>query len=222
MKPMDDMLSLVFLVTFLAGLAAMASWKNGGLLRANSRLLRNVDQSDWTLRQFLNLNLSRPKAKERFLFSEESVVSVGYRYNGRLDGAILHWEGVPILDAIIERKFPTRSIPDKAKPEDVFQAGLYALALMEKGVSCSSTLLAIVYCLQDDARKCLDRNEVSCLGCDNSRVFQKKFKPKPIIKQLQKFDDYWYRDGKPRPTPEPSKCNACPNGKNGTCNYSVA
>jgi hypothetical protein len=219
---MEGILSLIFLATFLVGVLVMATWKGVITFTPTARLLRQADQSDWTLKQFLNLNLSRPKAKEKFFFSEESVVSVGHRYNGRFDGAILHWENVPVLDAIIERKFPVRYLPDKPRPEDVFQAGLYALALMEKGVSCSSTKLAIVYCLQNDARKCLDRNENKCFTCSNSKVFERRFKSRSIVKHLKKFDDFWYRDAKAKPSPELGKCRACPNGKNGTCNYSAA
>ncbi len=200
----------------------MVSWRGTISFMPTARMLRQAEQSKWTLKQFLDLSLSRPKADERFFFSEESVVSVGYRYNGRFDGAILHWENVPVLDAIIERKFPASHLPETARPEDFFQAGLYALALMEKGVSCSSTKLAILYCLQDDARKCLDRNENKCFTCSSSKVFERRFKPRSAVKNLKKFDDFWYRNAKPKPSPDRRKCGTCPNGKNGTCNYSAA
>lgn len=221
MISLDGISGLFALVAFVGGLLILMSWGKSGIFSSTARLLRHSSESRWTLRQFLSMNLNQPKSRESFLFSEESVVSVGYRYNGRFDAAILHWEEVPVLDAIIERKFPVNYLPDQPKPEDFFQAGLYALALMEKGVSCSTTKLVLVYCTQDNARKCSSESKTRCMTCSESKTFERRFKPKPIIKQLREFDEYWYRDRSPRPSPDSSKCRACPYGMEGSCNYSA-
>ena len=65
-------------------------------------------------------------------------------YVGRFVGAVLHWEKSPILDIVIEYKFPVKHLPRQTRKEDVFQSGLYALALLDSGLSCSSTRLVTI------------------------------------------------------------------------------
>ena len=216
---MDAVLSLIFLSAFVIGIIAlrflvsgnsMGGWKKG------------VGISPWDLRTFLHLENRRHKPNKAFLFSEELVISMGHRFKGRFDQAIIRWDEVPILELLIERKFPVRIIPDKAKSEDVFQAGLYALALMEQGVSCSSTKLAIIYCLQKNAKECVNAGiPANCLKCKKGRIFKEKFRPKKIIRAIGKLNQMWYQGRKPRPNPETSKCIACPYRERHLCNYSA-
>lgn len=218
---MSNVLSFFMLAIFVAGLLLLGMWNQSGLFASTAKVLQQASESRWTLRQFLNLNLNRPKSRNKFLFTEESVVSVGYRYNGRFDAAVLHWEEVPILDAIIERKFPISYIPNKPKQEDFFQAGLYALAMMEKGISCSTTKLVLIYCKQDNAQSCIQKDKAKCLTCSNAKIFERKFKPKPILQRLRKLDGYWYRNRPPKASPTPSKCRSCPYGIDHSCDYSA-
>ena len=125
--------------------------------------LRRTKPASCNLSEFLKLNPNRLKINQYYLFSEENIRSLGHRFVGRLDGAVLHQEGVPVLDLVIEYKFPLKHLPKQARPEDVFQAGLYALALLESGVSCSSTKIVTIYCLQDRAKRCLDKK--STMDC---------------------------------------------------------
>jgi hypothetical protein len=128
----------------------------------------------------------------------------------------------PILDAIIERKFPVHVLPRKARLEDIFQAGLYALALMDQGVSVDSTKLVVIHCLQQNAMKCvLRKKSANCLKCPNSRVFSRQFRPSKIIEELGKLNEIWFAKRKPRASPSLVKCRVCPYGKS-ECKYSKA
>ena len=147
--------------------------------------------------------------------------SLGHRYIGRFDTAILHWEEAPVLDLVIDYKFPVRYLPEKKRSEDIFQAGLYALALYESGVSCSGTRLVNIYCLQDQAKRCMESSSIKeCWRCGDSKIHVKRFNPKQVIKALKKMDEVWYDGRRPRPSPEHGKCRACPYSKD-KCNYSA-
>lgn len=199
----------------------MGCWKlGGGLLSLPARIIRDAKPAKWSLMDFLHLQSNRPKSSSTFIFREESIRSLGHRYAGRFDFAILHWEEAPVLDAIVERKFPLKHLPSKPRPPDVFQAGLYALALMESGVSCSSTRLFLIYCLQESASRCIGKNEAECLTCGEKAMFVRRFRPEVVLRGLRKLDEVWYRGRKPRATPNASKCKACPYARDGSCRYS--
>jgi len=200
----------------------MAYWKLvGGLLSPSARIISSAEPARWPLRDFLHLESGRPNSCESFIFREEPIRSLGHRYVGRFDLAILHWEEAPILDAIIERKFPLRYLPSKPRPQDVFQASLYAMALMESGVSCSSTRLFLIYCLQESASRCVGKNEVDCLACGEKIMFAREFRPQRVLMGLRRLDEVWYRGRAPRATPSVSKCKSCPYGKDGLCRHSA-
>ncbi|TFG26512.1 hypothetical protein EU528_14285 [Candidatus Thorarchaeota archaeon] len=184
--------------------------------------MRNAKKAPWDLQEFLSLNPSNPRRNDIYRFNEESVRSHAHRYVGRFDGAILHWEEVPILDMIIENKFPVSFLPEKVKGEDIFQAGLYALALVDTGVSCSNANLVIIYCLQDAAKKCLHGNSPKkCWDCRDGKIFSKKFDQRKIMKDLAKLNAVWYKKRNPRANPSEENCRPCPFSKNGKCNYSA-
>lgn len=192
----------------------------GSLLGPSARVIRNAEPAGWSLGDFIHLQSNRPTSRRSFIFQEEPIRSLGHRYAGRFDFAILHWEEAPILDAIVERKFPLRHLPSKPHSQDVFQAGLYALALMESGVSCSSTRLLLIYCLQESASRCIGKNGVDCLACGEKAMFVQGFQPDRVLRRLRKVDEVWYRGRKPRATPNESKCRACPYGRDGSCKHS--
>jgi hypothetical protein len=184
--------------------------------------MRKAQNAPWNLYEFLHLNPSRQNVSEYYRFYEESVRSHSHRYVGRFDSAILHWEEVPILDLVIENKFPVSCLPNQARKEDLFQAGLYALALAETGVSCKESRLVTIYCLQDVAKRCLQGNAPKkCWDCGEGKIFSKVFNPKDVRKALKKLDEVWYNKRNPKASPTPSKCRPCPYGTNGKCKYSV-
>ncbi|KXH73269.1 MAG: hypothetical protein AM326_00540 [Candidatus Thorarchaeota archaeon SMTZ-45] len=218
---MNPFLSTILLVLFVGGVLTLLHMNTNGFLNTTRRRVRRAQVCEWTLTQFLNL-YNKPSSSKSFLFHEQEVFSLGHRFNGRFDTAVLHWEEAPILDAIIERKFPTRHLPEKPKDEDIFQAGLYALALMESGVSCSSARLVIVYCLQRKAKQCIGRNFNDCAACGDGRVFSRRFSQKQVIRALAKLDEVWYKGRKPKARPDKRNCQTCPYGRSGTCNHSAA
>ena len=187
-----------------------------------SGLIRKSTHAPWNLDYFLK-HRNRSKIGERYyLFSEQSVFSKQHRITGRFDGAILHWDTVPILDAIIERKFPVRILPTKVREEDIFQAGLYALALMDCGISTKSTKLVVIHCLQEKALKCVQKSRGAyCFSCENSRIFSKHFNPSRVMQELSKLDEIWFTRRKPRASPSSNKCRVCPYSKT-KCKYSKA
>jgi len=136
---MDPISNLVLFIFFVGIIIVTGFMKMGFRTITVKGKLRNAETSQWDLNEFLNLKPSSPKSNEYYRFSEESVRSQAHRFVGRFDSAILHWEEVPILDLIVENKFPVSYLPDKAKKEDFFQAGLYALALSESGVCILSS-----------------------------------------------------------------------------------
>jgi hypothetical protein len=218
---MDAFLGLMFFLLFIGGLLLLLTMKARIGLSITGMKMRRAIPAQWNLQEFLKLKPSRWKRGEYYLFSEETVRSLGQRYIGRFDSAILHWEEVPVLDLMIEYKFPVNYLPEQSRPEDVFQAGLYALALLESGVSCSNTRLVTIYCLQDRAMKCMEgKSSKSCWRCGDSKVYTNRFNPRNMIKTLKRLDEIWYKGRNPRPAKEPERCRPCPYSKD-KCNYSV-
>lgn len=193
-----------------------------GLVGRPLLILKKAKTTEWGLDEFLKLKPSRYDRKEYYQFTEESVRSHAHRYVGRFDAAVLHWEEGPILDLLIERKFPSSILPDAAKEEDIFQAGLYALALLESGMSCSSTRLVIIYCLQNRAKRCSNsKSQRDCWLCCDGKVFYQKFQPDKVQKKLRTLDEVWYNKRQPKASPNQYKCMTCPFSGQGVCNYSA-
>ena len=159
----DPVQSILLLAIFLAGALALLYDIGQGITNPVFRIINRAIDSPWDLNTFLHLESDQPDSSQYFRFAEEAVVSMGHRYNGRFDQAVLRFDGVPILEVVIERKFPVRNLPRIVRTEDMFQAGLYALALMERGVSCSSTRLVVMYCTQNVASNCAQ--EGKCMNC---------------------------------------------------------
>jgi len=220
---MDPAQSILLLAIFLAGALALLYDVRKGTIKSIFGIINRSIVAPWDLNTFLQLESEPPEPKQCYSFAEETVVSMGHRYNGRFDQAVLRFDGVPVLEIVIERKFPSRNIPKIVRTEDMFQAGLYALALMERGVSCSSTRLVVIYCTQKAASNCVSVGKgMNCFGCRKGRAFQQEFNLKRVLKTLKKLDEIWYKKRKPRPSPEVGKCRACPYGTNGVCNHSAA
>lgn len=219
---MDPVMNTFFLVVFLGGIIVLLLMNSVGILNPVAAIIRNAHPAEWSLTEFLRLKENQRRRKEAFLFQEQPVVSIGHRFNGRFDYAVLHWEEAPILDALIERKFPTKILPEKPRSEDMFQAGLYTLALQERGVSCTLSRLVVIYCLQQNAKRCAHTNQTDCFSCSNGAIFTKKFDHHKVLGSLAKLDEVWFRGRKPRAHPTPSKCRACPYGKNRVCKHSAA
>jgi len=207
-------------ISILGILVFLAMQPRIGFATTGMKMRRAIPAS-WSLSEFVKLKPSRWKLNQYYSFTEENVRSLGHRYVGRLDGAILHWESAPILDLVIEYKFPMKYLPQRARDEDMFQSGLYALALQESGFSCSSTKLVTIYCLQENAKRCLEKKSTrNCWHCRNGRSYATRFKQKDVEKELRRLDEVWYEGRKPRPTQEASACRICPYSE-GKCNYSV-
>ena len=219
---MNSFLNLFAFAALVAIVALIAILRIGiGTLSIRGKM-KHAHPAPWDLQEFLSLNPSSPKRNEFYRFSEESVRSHAHRFVGRFDGAILHWEEVPILDMIIENKFPVSYLPERAKKGDIFQASLYALALAETGVSCSDTRLVMIYCLQDVARRCLEGNSPKLCGdCGEGKIFSMKFNRSEIERNLARIDKVWYGKSRPKPNPTEENCRPCPYSKSGKCNYSA-
>jgi len=216
---MIDVANLFMMIVFIAGIILLLVLQPRTGFASTGMKMRRATNTPWSLPEFLKLKPSTWKNNQYYYFSEENVRSLGHRYVGRLDGAILHWETAPILDLVIEYKFPVKYLPKQARREDVFQSGLYALALLESGVSCTSTKLVTIYCLQDKAKRCIDKKSTrECWRCGEGKVFAARFKSKRVLKKLRRLDEIWYGDRKPIPVQEPSRCGVCP--YNNRCNYS--
>jgi CRISPR/Cas system-associated exonuclease Cas4 (RecB family) len=216
---MNDLASLFMMIVFFTGIITLLALQPKTGFATTGMKMRRAISSPWSLAEFLKLKHNTWKLNQYYYFSEENVRSLGHRFVGRLDGAILHWEKVPILDLIIEYKFPVKHLPEQARKEDVFQSGLYALALLESGVSCSSTKLVTIYCLQSKAKRCLDRKtNRECWQCGDGKAFVTPFKMNNIVRKLRKLDEVWYKIRKPKPAQEQSRCGVCPYSNR--CNYS--
>ena len=215
---MDSVLNLFLLFILIISVLVIALI-NSAFVGLSVRAM-NASSAPWNLYEFLLFNPSKRRHNEYYRFNEESVRSHAYRFLGRFDTAILHWKESPILDIMIERKFPENTLPDRVKEEDVFQAGLYTLALSESGVSCNETQLVIIYCLQDNAKRCVEGNSsLDCWRCSNCRKFLRRFNERDVRKHLKRLDEVWYNKRNPKPSPSQLKCKSCPYGKNGKCNY---
>ncbi|MFW9796701.1 MAG: hypothetical protein ACFFE2_06670 [Candidatus Thorarchaeota archaeon] len=183
--------------------------------------MKKAIPAQWEFSEFIKLKPNKLKTNQYYSFSEETVRSLGHRYIGRFDGAVLHWETKPVLDFVIEFKFPVKQLPERARKEDVFQSGLYALALMESGVSCSSSKLVSIYCLQDKAERCLTRkSNKDCWRCRDGKMFVTKFNHKSVLEKLKQLDQVWYEGRRPRPSQDIRSCSVCPYS-NGRCNYAL-
>lgn len=214
---MDPIASFLLLFIFLAGLMGLlftskrSSW-NG--------TLSNVQIPDVDLNTFARKGPSDKSNRRGYIFSEEHIVSMTHRYNGRIDSAILRWNTGPILDRLIERKFPRKYLPDNAKQEDMFQSSLYSMALKEKGISTSTAKLVIIYCLQDIAIACLTReSSLNCIYCRKGKVFTTRLNEKKTLKTLARLDEVWYAGRKPKPFPSNLNCRSCPFSKNQKCDF---
>jgi hypothetical protein len=210
------------MAVFIIGILLFLALQPRTGLATTGMKMRRALPSPWSLADFVRTKPNRKNLNQYYAFTEENVRSLGHRYVGRLDGAILHWESAPILDLVIEYKFPVKHLPEKARKEDVFQSGLYALALYESGISCSSTKLVTIYCLQEKAKRCFDKKSTSnCWRCRDGKTFATKFKPNKVERTLKRLDEVWYEGRKPRPAHETSACRICPYSE-GKCNYSLA
>ncbi|MGQ4910766.1 MAG: hypothetical protein ACP6KW_01220 [Candidatus Thorarchaeota archaeon] len=187
------------------------------------RDLRRAVVRNWTVHEFLTLREKRRDLRGLILLQEQTVVSLTNRYTGRFDAAVVHRNADgAVLDVVLERKFPATHIPESARSEDIFQAGLYALAMKERGFRCDTTRLAVVYCLQETAEACLNQNSRrSCWECSRGRFFEREFKPKLVLKQIRRLNEVWYGKRKPRKASTPERCRPCPHSKSGRCNYAV-
>lgn len=218
---MSDITNLLMLVAFISGILLLLYLQPETSFATIGMKMQRATQAQWSLNEFLRMKQNRWKVNKYYSFSEETVRSLGHRFVGRFDAAILHWANAPVLDAIVEYKFPVNHLPSQSRPEDVFQAGLYALALRESGVSCSSTRLVVIYCLQEKAKRCVRKGSTrECWRCRNGKVFVTRFKPKNVLRGLKRLDEVWYEGRKPRPAKESSRCKVCPYSRD-MCNYSV-
>ncbi|MHA1136459.1 MAG: hypothetical protein ACTSSE_08235 [Candidatus Thorarchaeota archaeon] len=219
---MNPFLSIFSFSVLIALILIIAIYRIGvGTFSVRGKM-RNAQKAPWDLHEFLILNPSKPKNNEYYRFSEESIRSHAHGFVGRFDGAILHWKDAPILDMIIESKFPISYLPERAIKEDIFQAGLYALALADTGVSCKDAKLVIIYCLQDVAKRCLQGNTSKmCWDCGEGKIFYQNCDLREVMKNLSKINEVWYKKRRPRANPTEDHCRPCPYSKNGKCNYSA-
>jgi hypothetical protein len=216
---LSEIPSLVLLSIFIGGIALLALTKSMGVSSSVRGRIRSASLSPIALADFLKIDSQA--TRKNYLFKEEKVISLTHRYTGRFDAAVLRFKEVAILEAMIERKYPTKYLPTKAREQDLFQASLYALALQDSGVSCTSTRLVIIYCLQRNAMQCQNRSIADCLTCRHARVMVDRFRPSRTISQLRNMDDYWFRRRPPKPNATKNSCRICPFNKNGKCQYSV-
>ena len=219
---MDSFTNSILLFVFLVGVLILLVLEKQDLSFIGTRRISKAIPAQMDLNAFARGGPREGKSKSTYIFSEESAVSMTHRFNGKFDSAILRWDTGPILEALIERKFPRSYLPERARSEDIFQASLYSLALKEKGISCSSTHLIIIYCLQDKAIKCMKKQGgLDCFRCKEGKVFKSRFNEKRTLKQLAKLDEVWYQGRKTEPNPSKDNCRACPFSKGGQCNYSA-
>jgi hypothetical protein len=218
---MNYLANLFTMIVFIVGIGLLLILNLRTGFATTGMKMKKAIPAKWNLLDFLKLKPSRWNLNKYYSFSEETVRSLGHRFVGRLDGAVLHWEKVPILDLVIEYKFPVNHLPKQARKEDVFQSGLYALALLESGVSCASTKLVTIYCLQEKAKRCFDRKSTrECWLCSDGKTCVTRFKPNSVLMKLKRLDEVWYNGRKSIPAQNLSSCRACPYS-NGRCNYSV-
>ncbi len=212
----------LMLIMFIVAVLAFVYLFGGNLRVGGIYSVFNAKRASGDLTSFLQVAGKDGHRIRSQLFAEESVVSMTYRFNGRVDAAIVAWSSGPILEAIVERKFPHKHLPTKAYPEDVFQGSLYALALKEKGFSVSSTHIVTIYCIQDTAESCLKKETgLYCLKCGKGKVFISKLRERSVVKSISRLDEVWYRGRDPEPNPSVSSCRRCPYSTDGTCNFTA-
>ncbi|MGY5852671.1 MAG: hypothetical protein RTU92_03810 [Candidatus Thorarchaeota archaeon] len=181
----------------------------------------DAKRSSWSIQDFLEHRTNRPHQGQAFSFKEGFVTSSRYRIKGKFDQAILYWTVNPILEAVIERKFPRRILPDNARKEDVFQAELYALALAEMGAVAADCKIIVIYCLQKEASVCVDRNRDGCLNCRTGRRFVSRLNLNRVTKKLDKLNNEWYGSKTPRAKPSRETCIICPYSRKRGCKHSA-
>ncbi|MFW9907282.1 MAG: hypothetical protein ACFFEF_01795 [Candidatus Thorarchaeota archaeon] len=216
------MLNSFLLVVFIFGILALILLSKHEMLTLGYNAISRAKPAQLDLNSFVRNGPNEKDSKRSYIFSEVPIVSMAHKFKGRFDHAILSWDTGPILEYIIEKKYPANYLPERASPEDIFQASLYALALKEKGVSVTSTQLVIIYCLQDLASTCPGAHRISqCSRCRGGRVFKSRFNEKATQRKLKQLDEVWYKQRKPRPNPSQENCRICSFGKNGICPFSA-
>jgi hypothetical protein len=220
---MDQLFNTAAFILLIGAVLSLALSKMSLGLITVSRKAKKAEIAPWSFVEFLQLRLSQRGRKGYYRFAEEQVRSSAHRFVGRFDAAVLHWEEAPILDVMIEYKYPVNMLPRMMGEEDCFQMGLYALALEEYGVSCGSAKLVAIYCLQDVAKRCLqDASNRNCFSCGQSKIFEKRFEPDRVRRHLKKLDEVWYGKRSVQATPSKQKCRSCPFSKQGECKYAEA
>ncbi|MFX1604945.1 MAG: hypothetical protein ACFFDD_03490 [Promethearchaeota archaeon] len=218
---MSDLVSLIMMVVFITGILLLLALQPSTGFATTGMKFRRAIPSSWRLSEFLKMKTNPRTLNQYYYFSEEKVRSLGHRFIGRLDGAVLHHEKTPVLDLIVEYKFPLKQLPKQARPEDIFQSGLYTLALLESGVSCTSTRLVTIYCLQDRAKTCFEKkSKRDCWHCSDGKTFVNRFRQKRVLRNLERLDEVWYKGRQPNPSQKRITCRVCPYSK-GKCNYSL-
>lgn len=216
------MYDAVFCFTLLIGLAtSLLVLSKKSISFHAKRILLEARPTDMTVTELCELDGRREQGR-KILLHEQTVRSLGHRYIGSFDAAVISWKESPIAHLVIERKFPVNHLPSKTRPEDIFQLGLYSLALVESGVSCNSTLLMVIYCVQERAERCLrNSSQLNCARCRQARVFVSRFKQRDVEKTLKRLDEVWYSARRPRPAASADSCRTCPFSASGVCNYAA-
>ncbi|MGY5875849.1 MAG: hypothetical protein RTU30_08895 [Candidatus Thorarchaeota archaeon] len=209
-------LSAFIICTLLLVYLLRSRWHN----KTFGKIL-DAKRSSWSIQDFLEHRTNRPHQGQVFSFKEGLVTSSTYRIKGRFDQAILYWDANPILEAVIERKFPRRILPEKVRNEDVFQAELYALTLTEMGAISADCKIIVIYCLQQEASTCVDRNRDGCLNCRKGRRFVSGFNLNRVAKKLDKLNKEWYKSKTPRANSSRDSCIICPYSRKRGCKHST-
>ncbi|RDE16844.1 MAG: hypothetical protein C4K47_00875 [Candidatus Thorarchaeota archaeon] len=219
-----DLLATLILLLLTAGASILLlSSSDRRLPRSCTRILRESAIVQERIDDFLRNGAREGCTDKHYLLREQMVYCPSHSFKGRFDQAIFRFDETPTLELLIERKFPTRHLLKKGRPEDFFQAALYSLALASKGVNCEPTLLLIIYCKQRDASDCARRLIPSeCAACRKGRTFSRRYNPREVLKALRRLDEIWYEGRSPRASPAADKCAGCPHGKAGHCEYSAA
>ncbi|MHA1216071.1 MAG: hypothetical protein ACTSPX_01945 [Candidatus Thorarchaeota archaeon] len=210
MTTTDPVANSIVLFAFLAALVILILILQGGVPGSPRALLNNSVAASFPLYRLVNGTAPQLRRGQKYVFSEQTVVSMTWRYRGRLDHAVLHVEKGPVLDAVFEMKFPAEYLPHRVREQDMFQAGLYALAIRDMGASCRDTRLVVCYCSQTWAKRCDKIGLENCVSCRHSVTFTGKFRPQKIERELQRMDGYWRGLRQPIPSPEHDKCRTCP------------
>jgi len=222
LETIDSLLNAAFLVTFIISILLVGMATRRLPSTGVFGVVRSASTADFSLGEFLHSRAETGSRRREFAFQEEYVASLGRRIHGRVDCAYLHMEEVPVLDLLVEMKFPLKLLPETVHAEDLFQASLYALALADSGVSCSHTRLEVIYCTQKQAEHCFGQGGRSCVTCRRARRFHRKFDYKSTVATLSRLDEVWYEGRKPKPIARPEQCRRCPYSHDGACNYASA